>query len=87
MFELFTDARWDELFAFFHKGTPPLIFQILVLNTVVFMLFIFRRMRGAKTLRAETASLVQSLLLGANMLAIFEQNISDSLKWFFQITG
>jgi hypothetical protein len=80
MLEFFQDARWDELSAFFSKGTPPLIAQILAINTIVFMLFIVRRMRGASTLRSETASLVQSLLLVANMLAIFQENIRHGLQ-------
>ena len=82
MLEFVTDARWDELYAFFMKGTPPLIAQLLALNTVVFMLFMVRRMRGKQALRVETASLVQSLLLFANMLAIYQDNINESLSWF-----
>ena len=82
MLEFVTDARWDELYAFFMKGTPPLIAQLLALNTVVFMLFMVRRMRGKHALRVETASLVQSLLLFANMLAIYQDNINESLAWF-----
>jgi hypothetical protein len=82
MLDFFTDARWDELYAFFAKDTPPLIAQLLALNTVVFMLFTVRRMRGKQALRVETASLIQSLLLFANMLAIFQDNINESLGWF-----
>ena len=82
MLDFVTDARWDELYAFFMKGTPPLMAQLLALNTVVFMLFMVRRMRGKQALRVETASLVQSLLLFANMLAIFQDNINKSLGWF-----
>ena len=82
MLEFITDARWDELYAFFMKGTPPLIAQLLALNTVVFMLFMVRRMRGKHALRVETASLVQSLLLFANMLAIYQDSINESLAWF-----
>lgn len=81
MLDLFREARWDELYAFFAKGNPPLMAQLLALNTIVFMIFIVRRMRGARTLRAETASMVQSLLLVANMLAVFQENIIYSLEW------
>ena len=59
-----------------------MIAQILGINTIVFMLFIVRRMRGASTLRSETASLVQSLLLVANMLAIFQENIRNGFQRF-----
>ncbi|MGB8312861.1 MAG: hypothetical protein WCE69_00065, partial [Aestuariivirga sp.] len=60
MLELFREARWDELYAFFAAGNPPLVLQLLVLNTIVFMVFMLRRMRGVRTLRSETASMVQS---------------------------
>jgi hypothetical protein len=82
MSDFITDTRWDELYAFFMKGTPPLIAQLLALNTVIFMLLMVRRMRGKQALRAETASLVQCLLLFANMLAIFQERINKSLGWF-----
>jgi hypothetical protein len=81
MLDLFREAQWDELFAFFAKGNPPLMAQLLALNTIVFMIFMVRRMRGARTLNAETASMVQSMLLVANMLAIFQDNILNSLEW------
>jgi hypothetical protein len=83
MLDLFREARWDELYAFFAKGHPPLMAQLLALNTIVFMLFIVRRMRGARALRAETASMVQSMLLVANMLAIVQDKISFSIEWLF----
>jgi hypothetical protein len=83
MLELFREARWDELYAFFAAGNPPLVLQLLVLNTIVFMVFMLRRMRGVRTLRSETASMVQSLLLFTNMLVIFEKNIRESIAWYF----
>lgn len=83
MLELFKEARWDELYAFFAMGNPPLVLQLLVLNTIVFMVFMLRRMRGVRTLRSETASMVQSLLLFTNMLVIFEKNIRESIGWYF----
>lgn len=83
MLDLFRDARWDELYAFFMRGYPPLMAQLMALNTIVFMLFIARRMRGAQTLRAEAAATVQTVLLFANMLALFQENIRNGLQRFF----
>ena len=83
MLELFKEARWDELYAFFATGNPPLVLQLLVMNTIVFMVFVLRRMRGVRTLHSETASMVQSLLLFSNMLVIFEKNIRESISWYF----
>jgi hypothetical protein len=80
IFDVFWEARWDELAAFFSKGSPPLLFQLLVLNTLIFIILIIRRMRGASSLRPETASTVQTLLLAANMFAIFQEEIRHAMR-------
>jgi hypothetical protein len=79
-FDVFWDARWDELAAFFAKGSPPLMLQLLVLNTLIFIIPIARRMRGASSMRPETASTIQTLLLAANMFAIFQEEIRHALR-------
>jgi hypothetical protein len=80
IFDVFWAAKWDELAAFFAKGQPPLLFQLLVLNTLIFMILIVRRMRGASSLRPETASTIQTLLLAANMFAIFQEEVRHALR-------
>jgi hypothetical protein len=75
MTELFLRARWGEFYSFFAQGNPPLAVQILALNTIFFMLWILRRMRNAPALREGTANLVQALLIGANVLIIFQRDI------------
>jgi hypothetical protein len=79
IFDVLWEAHWDELAAFFSKGNPPLIVQLLFLNTIIFVWLIVRRMRGASSLRPETASTIQSILLAANMFAIFQEDIRRSL--------
>ena len=69
------NAPWGELHAFFAKGEPPLAFQMLILNTAFFVFFIVRRMRGLRTMRPETASTIQSLLIFANALILFRDQI------------
>jgi hypothetical protein len=80
IFDVFWEAKWDELAAFFSKGEPPLIMQLLMINTIIFMILIVRRMRGARSLRPETASTIQTLLLAANMFAIFRDQILHSIR-------
>lgn len=75
IYDIFFEAHWDELYAFFSKGNPPLLVVLLAINTIVFILFMVRRMRGKSALRPETASAVQTLLLAANMFAIFFEDI------------
>jgi len=81
--ELFFHARWGELYAFFAKGNPPLAVQLLVLNTIFFALWIMRRMRNARAMRSEAANIVQALLIGANTMILFQQDITyylDKIK-------
>ncbi len=75
IFDIFWEAHWDELYAFFSKGNPPLLVILLAINTAVFIYFMVRRMRGKSSLRPETASTVQTLLLAANMFAIFYEDL------------
>jgi hypothetical protein len=72
MMDLFFQARWGELYGFFAEGQPPLLAQLLVVNTIFFVVFIMRRMRGAHTLRAQTATTVQGLLIFANTMVLFQ---------------
>jgi hypothetical protein len=72
MLDLFYEVRWHEIYAFFAEGEPPLALQLLVVNTIFFMVFIQRRMRGARSLRSETAMVVQGLLLFANAAILFQ---------------
>ena len=62
----FEGNNWEMARDFLMTGEPPLITQILVLNTVVLIFWIVRRMRGASALRAQTANIVQGLLIAAN---------------------
>ena len=75
MLDMFLRAPWGELHTFFAKGEPPLAFQFLILNTIFFIFFISRRMRGLKTMRTETASTIQSLLIFTNGLILFQDYI------------
>ena len=75
MLDLFFRAPWGELYGFFGRGEPTLALQLLALNTVFFVLFIFRRMRGAHAMRMETATTVQSLLIFANALIMFQDYV------------
>jgi hypothetical protein len=83
MTELFFHARWGEFYAFFAQGNPPLALQILGFNTIIFVLWIMRRMRNATALRSNTANLVQALLIGANALILFQRDI---VYWLEKIT-
>ena len=54
----------------FLQGEPPIIMQILILNTVVLIIWVLRRARGAKSMRAATVNTVQAMLILANCVLL-----------------
>ena len=68
-------SDWDEVYAFFAQGSPPLAIQILVVNTIFFMLWIVRRLRGAPALSRETSIVVQAILVIANLAILFQKDL------------
>jgi hypothetical protein len=73
--DLFWQADWEELYTFFAQGSPPLVIQILIINTIFFMLWIVRRMRGAPALRRGTSITIQVLLIFANAAIMFRNSL------------
>jgi len=79
MLDLFYQVRWGETFAFFSEGDPPLAVQLMAVNTIFFVVFILRRARGARSLRAETAMAIQGLLIAANSVVLFQDYV-----WYYK---
>ena len=79
MSELFLLAQWDEIYAFFAKGDPPLAIQLLIVNTIFLIVMMIRRMRGAAPLRNDTFQIVQGLLIFANAAIVFQDQIKGYL--------
>jgi hypothetical protein len=73
----FWQADWGEFYRFFAQGSPPLAIQILVINTIFFILWIVRRMRGARALRPETSIFIQATLIAVNTVIVLQQNLFD----------
>jgi hypothetical protein len=73
--DMLLQADWDELYTFFSQGSPPLAIQILLINTIFFILWIVRRMRGAPALRRGTSIAVQALLILANFAIVLQKDL------------
>jgi hypothetical protein len=80
MIQAFLNAPWWQLNDFLTKGDPPLIAQILAINTIFFILFIVRRMRAAPALMSSAAIKVQVLLIIANALILFQDQIMAAMR-------
>lgn len=81
MIHTILNAPYWQLIGFLGRGDPPLIIKILAINTIFFMLFIVRRMRGVPTMRNNVAIRVQTMLIIANALFVFQQEIQTVFKY------
>ncbi len=73
-------SQWAEFSAYFMAGNPPLIMQLLVLNTVFFIYIIRRRMQSRPTRGAGAINTIQMLLLATNLLLVVQSDLL-SLTW------
>jgi hypothetical protein len=72
-FDLFWAADWDGLYRYLAKGYPPLILQILAINTIFFILYVVRRLTSKYKMRKSNLEMVQALLLVANLAVVFQE--------------
>lgn len=77
-FDLFWSADWGGLYRAFAKGSPPLLVQLLALNTIVFTLYVVRGMTSKHRMRSTTREIVQALLILVNFVVIFQD---QTLGW------
>jgi hypothetical protein len=64
---LFEHGMWLEAYRVLGSGQPPIIFQLLVFNTIMMVIMHLRRKKGLWTIRRETAIAVQAILLIGNI--------------------
>ena len=63
------DFWWRQFYdlqAILLRGDPPLLTQLMVVNTIFLIVYILRRIRGVRPLRTQTATTIQVMLLFAN---------------------
>jgi hypothetical protein len=64
---LFEHGIWLEAYRILASGEPPIMFQLLVFNTVMMVFWHLRRKQGLWTIRRETAIGLQVALLVGNI--------------------
>lgn len=82
MFELFHRARWDQAYDYLSAGDPPMIAKLLAINTIFFILFVVRKVRVDHKMRESTIYQVQALLLLANILILFQNDVQRAIDRF-----
>ena len=69
-FELFQRTNWLSWTDLLLKGNPPLILQLLAINSVIFIFLIIRRARDRKTVKRGASEAVQAVLILANLVIL-----------------
>ncbi len=76
MINLFEKTNWQGAYIFLTTGHPPLILELLAINTIFLILFILRRMTGIYTRKAHTTYVVQALLILGNGAVLMQSELS-----------
>lgn len=79
MIDQIVNAPWWQLTEFFTKGEPPLIGQLMLVNTIFLIVLIIRRAKGLQTMRTEAVIQVQGLVILANAMVLFQEQIIKGL--------
>jgi hypothetical protein len=67
---LFEQGLWLEAYRILASGEPPIMFQLLMFNTLMMVFWHLRRNRGLWTIRRETAIGLQVALLLGNIVIL-----------------
>ena len=79
MLDQIMNAPWWQLTDFFTKGNPPVIVEVMLLNTIFLIVVIIRRAGGLETMRTQTVIQVQGLVILANAMVLFQDQIVRGL--------
>jgi hypothetical protein len=79
MLDKIANAPWWQMADFFTKGDPPLIVEMMLLNTIFLIVVIIRRAKGLPTMRMESVLRVQALVILANAMVLFQDQIIRGL--------
>ena len=60
-------GMWNEAYRVLATGSPSVMVQLLLFNTVMMILWSMRRARGVWAIRQETAIVIQIILLLGNI--------------------
>ena len=72
MFDMFTRTHWFVIYDYFAGGHPPLILQLLALNTIFFVWFIIKRLRGLEPKKRHSSYHLQEILIFVNVMVLLQ---------------
>jgi hypothetical protein len=74
-FDLIYQARWREITDYLVAGSPPLIVQLLLLNTFAMFMVKYRKANQRYATRPGTFTAVQVILILANAALLFQEDL------------
>jgi hypothetical protein len=75
MLDNFRNAPWGEWVQVLSTGNPPLALQFAVLNTIFFVIFAIRRLRGKRTSHDNASYAVHALLIFVNVGILYQKEL------------
>jgi hypothetical protein len=68
-------SQWQMFKTFFLSGEPPLVVQLLILNTFFFIYLLYKRVKRKPSGPSAMINNLQLLLIGANLLVVMQGDI------------
>jgi hypothetical protein len=83
MLENFKNAPWSQWVYVLSSGDPPLALQFVVINSIFFIIFAIRRMRGKRSNQANTAYAVHGILILVNTAILYQSELLPYYQYHF----
>ena len=85
MLEYLYLARWDQAFSFLQAGSPPIYVRLIAVNAVFLALYAVRKAAGGEAMSPGISLFAQLVVLGANLLILFQREVEVYLGPTFQL--
>jgi hypothetical protein len=73
MHDFLLSLNLPEIQRFLTSGHPPVLFQVLAVNTIIMMMIIFKRSRGKGSMRRHVTYVLQWILILGNLAVFCEE--------------
>jgi hypothetical protein len=75
MLENIMNAPWRQWYEIMSSGNPPLALQFVVINSIFFVIFAVRRMRGKRSSQGNAAYAVHGILILVNTAILYQSEL------------
>jgi hypothetical protein len=72
-------AGWDQAHAYLASGNPPIYVRLMAINALFLGIYAVRRAVGSPPMTLGMGFFVQLVIVGANLLVLYQQEVTDYL--------